>query len=129
MKVTVVNLDVPNHNGNVYPREVMEKAVAQYKKTVDKGKAFVTSRMGSNSVNPSVFVGKVTDICVQGDRVVVDVDFFSTTKGVATQEAVEKGTSSIYTTGAGSVTHKDGVKTVNPGYQLHGFIAATTIRD
>jgi hypothetical protein len=72
----VLQADIPTQNGNVYPREQLEKAMNEY---LTKGQPlFVTSKMQlSQNINLADVDGQVNKMHINGDgTVVAEIEIF-----------------------------------------------------
>lgn len=122
MKIPIVILDKPNKNNRIYPRDVMEKAIAKYKKDfVDENRALVQKKQPGNSmVSLLDCVGVVKEITIEGDKVVVDVEFLPNVKdGNVIEEGLKSGKLHLRTHGMGTI-HKqdDGTYKIGEDYEF-----------
>lgn len=70
----MLRTDAPTVNGRIYPRDVMEKAIANYKKNC-QSKLVVYSGI---SPYREKAIGTIEAVRLDGDMVKVDVRFFNT---------------------------------------------------
>ena len=122
MKIPIVTLNKPNKNNRIYPRAVMEKALEKYKKDfIDEKRAFVQKRQPHNSmVNLLDCVGIVKEVIIEGDEVLMDVEFFpNVPEGLMTETAIKSGHLHLRTHGMGSMhLQPDGTYIVGDDYEL-----------
>jgi hypothetical protein len=73
MKAKILDLDKPNANGRIYPKDVMEKAISKYKKDmVDQKRALIGSELTGSELNVEKAYGIVDDIYIEEDTVFID---------------------------------------------------------
>lgn len=76
-----IALDVPTINDRIYPRSVMERELARYKKDfVDKRRAMVTITTDSDTeaVNLKNVIGILTEASIKDNKLVVKVETLDT---------------------------------------------------
>jgi hypothetical protein len=76
---TLLTADKPTKNGRIYSKETLQKAVLEYKKKVDDGKAI--GFLGENSTNLSATSHRVTDIKIVNDDVIAEISILPTLAG------------------------------------------------
>lgn len=121
MKIPLITLDKPNKNNRIYPRAVMEKAIAKYKEDfINKDRAVITSSSPDGGiVNMKDAVGLVKEIKTEGDTVFAEVTFLNIPNTLDIQKALQSGELSIRTAGFGNLTQQaDGTFLVNEDYEI-----------
>jgi hypothetical protein len=87
---TVMTADVPNANGTIYPREVLEKAIEDAQDLVRTGSLYgslnSTGRLELRKISH-----RVTKLGMQGDDVVAEVAVLATEEGLKLHRLVEMG--------------------------------------
>lgn len=74
-----LTLNVPNKNGRVYPRAVIEKELVRYKKEfIDERRAMVTTYNNNSMVNLKDVVGIVTEAVIKDNKLMVKVETLDT---------------------------------------------------
>ncbi len=90
MKIIVARIqeaDKPNANGRIYPREVLEKAIADQEA---KGRTWVTLGMqGSTTVDLSEVAGQAGNWHWDGDTLCAEIAVMDTPKGKIVKELLE----------------------------------------
>lgn len=122
MKIPILSLDRPNKNNRIYPRDVMEKAIAKYKKDfIDEDRALIQKKLPGNSmVNLLDCVGVVKEISIEGDTVFVEAQFLPNVKdGTVIEEALKSGKLHLRTHGLGSIhLQPDGTFKIGEDYEF-----------
>ena len=121
MKVKIIDIDKPNANGRIYPREVVEKAFKKYKEDmVDKNRAIVFNTNSSTRDNDLANAyGVVKDIIIEGDEGFVEMEPLSLVRCSTFTALLEDNKLFVATAGVASL--KDGV--VQDDYELtHLFL-------
>lgn len=122
MKIPIIILDHPTKNNRIYPRDVMEKAIAKYKKEfVDENRAFIQKKLpGDSCINLHDCVGVVKEIKIEGDTVFVETEFFpQVPDGLKSEEAFKSGKFSLRTHGMGSMRlQPDGTQKIGEDYEF-----------
>jgi hypothetical protein len=73
MKAKILDLDKPNANGRIYPKEVMENAIKKYKEDmIDKKRALIGSELTGPELNIEKAYGLVDDIYIEDDSVFIE---------------------------------------------------------
>ncbi len=114
----IIDLDVPNANGSIYPKDVMEKAFKKYKEDmIDKGRAIIFSKCDDNL---EYAYGLVQDISIGGNK---GNEGFINFKALTVKDAdvitglIESGKLHCTTAGVGTVV--DGV--VQDDYEIRNI--------
>jgi len=122
MKIPILTLDTPNKNNRIYPRAVMEKVIAKYKKDfVDEKRAFIVKKQPENTVvNLQDVIGLINEVTFENDKVVVDVQFFpNVPEGLIMETAVSDGKLHVRTSGLGTMHRQEnGTYIVGEDYEL-----------
>ena len=122
MKIPIVTLDKPNKNNRIYPRAVMEKALEKYKKEfIDEKRAFVQKKIPETTmVNLLDCIGIVKEVIIEGNEVLMDVEFFpNVPEGLMTEVAITGGHLHLRTHGMGSMhLQHDGTYIVGDDYEF-----------
>lgn len=101
----VITMDTPNKNGNMYPRNVVEKAFLKYKEDmIDKERSIVFSKV-ENDIEYAY--GLVKDYKMEGDDVFIDVQSLTLTGMEVLSKLLEDSKLHFVTSGIGSI--KDGI--------------------
>ncbi len=122
MKVSSITVDKVNANGRLYPRAVVEKAIAEYtEKFVKQGRAFgEIGNVIDSTVNLARASHQIMGFEWVGDTLLVDVRIMTTPLGKTLSHLVDAGmTIAMTPRGLGSL--KDGV--VQEDYTLNAFDA------
>jgi hypothetical protein len=115
--------DTVNGNGRVYPRNVLEKEIKNYKKLVDERRALGELDHPDDSViNLKNASHMVIDIWMDGENVMGKVRVLDTPAGQVLKALVDAGVSlGISSRGLGSTKDKDGKTMVEDDFQLICF--------
>ena len=128
MKVEVLEVDKPNHNQRLYPQQVLQKALEKYiKEQVEERRAFVCKKQPEDTtVNLMDVIGLVTDIRVQDDKVVAEIEKLNTKDADEYWPLIESGQFSVRTSGIGSLRDgPDGTRVICEDYELTSFFITT----
>jgi len=107
----VLHADVPTGNGNIYPKEVLRKAVEEY---ASKTRRFGPLRAdGKVALKDIAF--EVMDVRMEETKIVAEIDIFD--RGVGTAAALREKLARLSPVGYGTV--RDG--RVQDDYILAGF--------
>jgi hypothetical protein len=90
-KNEVMTADAPNVNGLTYPREVLEKAVADVQERVENGQMLGELNSTGYSAKLGDVSHQVTSLKMEGDKVVAEVLILDTPAGKILQELVDRG--------------------------------------
>ena len=83
-------VDTPNKNGRTYPRAVMEKAIADYKKPIDQKRSVGELNPQYDSpINLTSVSHIVTDLRIEENNLIADVDVLTTPKGIVLQTVLD----------------------------------------
>jgi hypothetical protein len=122
MKVPVLVLDTPNANNRIYPKEVVEKAIAKYRKEfIEEKRALVVSRLPeSSTIDLRDVIGTVNEMTIEDGKVMVDVQFLPELKGaIAAEIGIANGKFALRTSGVGSTRRDEqGNNVVQPDWEL-----------
>lgn len=125
MKIPIVTLDKPNKNNRIYPRAVMEKVLAKYKKEfIDERRAMIVKRQPEQAItNLMDVVGIIKEISYEGDTVMAEIEFFpNVPDGLSSEAGVKSGFLSLRTGGLGTLIKKeDGTYVIGEDYELTHF--------
>ena len=115
--------DVVNGNGRIYPREVLEREVENYKKLVQERRALGELDHPEDSVvNLKNASHLVTDLWWKGNDVLGKVQILNTPAGGILKGLIESGVKlGISSRGLGTVQEQDGQTTVQNDFQLICF--------
>ena len=115
--------DTVNGNGRIYPRNILEKEIKNYKKIVDERRALGELDHPDDSViNLKNASHMVIDIWMDGDSVMGKVRVLDTPAGQVLKALVDAGVSlGISSRGLGSTKDKDGKTMVEDDFQLICF--------
>ena len=115
--------DTVNGNGRVYPRNILEKEIKNYKKLVDERRALGELDHPDDSViNLKNASHIVIDIWMDGDSVMGKVQVLDTPAGQVLKALVDAGVKlGISSRGLGSTKDKDGKTFVEDDFQLICF--------
>lgn len=104
MKVNLLELDKPNLNNRIYPREIMEKAIKKYEeKYIKNGKSFIFSNIPTEIDNNDLkhVVGKVNSIRVEDNKIVAEVEKLNDADNF--YPLIEQGKLNVRTSGIGTI--------------------------
>ena len=115
--------DTVNGNGRIYPRNILEKEIKNYKKIVDERRALGELDHPDDSViNLKNASHMVIDIGMEGDSVMGKVQVLETPAGQVLKALVDAGVKlGISSRGLGSTKEKDGKTMVEDDFQLICF--------
>jgi len=115
--------DTVNGNGRIYPRNILEKEIKNYKKIVDERRALGELDHPDDSViNLKNASHMVIDIWMDGDSVMGKVQVLETPAGQVLKALVDAGVKlGISSRGLGSTKEKDGKTMVEDDFQLICF--------
>lgn len=112
----LIRADVPTANGNIYPKEVLERAVEQFNSASKRNTCFVVSDAEPDGrVLLSKVAAKVHSTKLRDGQLVCQVEMLDTPAGKDIQKILEQGT--ITPLGMGTV--KDGK--VGDDLKVYGF--------
>jgi len=117
MKLPILTMDVPNLNRRIYPREVFQKVIDKYtKEHVSERRALIVNKLPENSfINLKDAVGIVKEIIIEGDKVMVEAEFFSDSY----RQIIESGKCFLRTSGMGTLRKdENGNDVVQEDYEL-----------
>lgn len=120
---TVLILDVPNRNGRTYPKAVVEKAVEEYSKLIAENRAlgtFCTFFGRSNTVDLSMVSHQVTDLRVQDNRLIADIETLNTPEGIVAEKMLSDQYGKQFTLRPRGTGMVDASKTISE-YKLHSI--------
>lgn len=122
MKIPTLTLDVPNKNGRIYPKAVLEKALEKYiEEKVAHGRAMVVNRPPqSNTVDLQSVIGIVKGATIENNQVVVDIEFLPGLEGALEAKAgIASNKLQLRTSGVGSTeTDENGNVVIQPDYEI-----------
>jgi hypothetical protein len=124
MKYEITKLGVPNKNGRIYPKEVMEKAINDNEQLI-KNKGFMVSVYDehsdpSNTINLTKVAAFVNDCKIENDMVVADIELLNTPMGNYIKENIDKPWS-VRPVGFGKLTQNEQGQHVVSDYELLYF--------
>lgn len=80
------------HTGRIYPKAEMEKAVAEYSKSIDAGIALgELGIQGIDAINLSFASHKVTGLFFEGDDLYAEIELLDTEAGQTAKSMMETG--------------------------------------
>jgi hypothetical protein len=112
IKTTIMKADEPTINGNIYPRSVLEKAIAEYQGVIDQERSFGTCEEEASSTS-IIEIAKVSHMVRKLDidkdqNVNAEIEILQTGEGNRLKAFIESGGKIHFgLSGFGSVT--DGV--------------------
>lgn len=115
--------ETKNHNGRMYPHALMEREVERYKKLVEQRRALgELDHPESSVINLQNCSHIVTDIWMEGKKVMGKIEVLPTPSGNILKSLVESGIPcGISSRGMGSVREQNGVTLVEDDFQLICF--------
>ena len=121
MRKELLTLDVPNKNGRIYPKPVMEKAIVAALPLIDKKRFFIIrpSSLEPPSIDIGLedVVGIVTNMEIVDDKVMVDVELLNTPTALPFKSILDSVNVSIC--GIGSLNkNNDGYFVVGEDYKV-----------
>ena len=129
MQCKVLTVDIPNKNGRIYPRSIIEREIMQLEGKISERQALVYNAPDELSTSPpSLFdvIGITTDIEIKNNDVIAKVEPLMIPNAMQIMELVSNGTASLRTSGTGTlIDNKDGTTTVGDDYKLTHFIVTT----
>lgn len=123
MKIKLLEVNKPNKNNRIYPRNVMEKAMEKYKKDfIDEKRAFVVKQLPIDTmVNLIDVVGLVKEIYIEdlNNVLMVEVEKLNVNGFNEVWKLLEEGKIFIRTSGIGSIDKQpDGTYIIGNDYEL-----------
>lgn len=71
MKTTLLTLDKPNHNGRIYPKEVIQRMI----ENIDERRCFLAAEVtNSPEINIERVCGRIKNLAIEEDCLVGDVE-------------------------------------------------------
>jgi len=115
--------ETKNHNGRIYPHVILEREVENYKKLVKENRALgELDHPDAAEINLKNASHRVTDIWMEGKKVMGKIRVLDTPAGKTLQELVRGGCSvGISSRGMGSVRESQGTTIVEDDFQLVCF--------
>ncbi len=115
--------ETKNHNGRVYPMNLLEREVQKYKNLVEQRRALgELDHPESSVINLQNCSHLVTDIWMEGKKVMGKIEVLPTPSGRILQTLVKSGVPcGISSRGMGSVREQDGITLVEDDFQLICF--------
>jgi len=115
--------ETKNHNGRMYPRPVLEREVENYKKLVKEKRSLgELDHPDAAEINLQNASHRVTEIWMEGDKVIGKIRVLDTPAGKTLQELIKGDCSvGISSRGMGSVRESQGVTIVEDDFQLVCF--------
>jgi hypothetical protein len=104
----VLTADKPTVNGRIYPRAVLEKAVAEAQEQIDKG--YMLGRFDGLDSDLRTVSHEVKKVWFEGDEVKATVRVCDTPAGLVLQEIMKDGTPQLSPVGRGDVEEDGTVK-------------------
>lgn len=103
LTTVVLRCDEPTCTGRIYPRSVVEKALAEYQKKIEEGKALGPVVDGQISLRDASF--RVLDAKLKGDAVEVMIETLPNGRGAVVADQLLSEKYELTPTGMGSVYH------------------------
>tara|TARA_Y100001938_G_scaffold150338_1_gene240797 strand:- start:537 stop:1139 length:603 start_codon:yes stop_codon:yes gene_type:complete len=115
--------ETKNHNGRVYPMNLLEREVQKYKNLVEQRRALgELDHPESSVINLQNCSHLVTDIWMEGKKVMGKIEVLSTPSGRILETLVKSGVPcGISSRGMGSVREQNGITLVEDDFQLICF--------
>jgi len=115
--------ETKNANGRVYPHALLEREVERYKQLVEQRRALgELDHPESSVINLQNASHLVTDIWMEGKKVMGKIEVLPTPSGQILKNLVEAGVPcGISSRGMGSVSERNGVTLVEDDFQLICF--------
>ena len=118
--VVVMECDKPTCTGRVYPREVVKKALAEYRKKIKEGRAIGPVEDGKVVLRKAAF--QVKDVELDGDAMKVVIETLPNGRGAVLADQLLSEKYVLTPTGVGSVYHGR----VGKDFVLTGFSVSST---
>ena len=110
--------DVENSNGRIYPKEVFEKAIAEYQKKIDAGTSYGTLGYNKSYMTDLTMVSHIVNkIEVSGSFVNCDITILDTPCGSTVKSLFESGEAIIRPCGTG---------TINSNHVVEDYVLVST---
>jgi hypothetical protein len=120
-----LTMDKPTKNNRIYPREVVERALARYKKeNIDERKAFVSLYSEYWDLNLKDVIGLVHDAYIKDDKLVIKMETLDTPTGKTLLTEDGKFNEALWEVapfGMGSIEKLKDKYTVQNDFELVGF--------
>lgn len=115
--------ETKNHNGRVYPMNLLEREVQKYKNLVEQRRALgELDHPESSVINLQNCSHLVTDIWMEGKKVMGKIEVLPTPSGRILETLVKSGVPcGISSRGMGSVREQNGITLVEDDFQLICF--------
>ncbi len=122
MKVKIQDLDKPNLNKRIYPKEMMEKAIIEYKKEyIDKNRAFILSNIPNDIDNYDIrrIIGKVNSMEIENSSVGVEIDKLNINNSDGWFTAIAEGKLYVRLSGTGNLEKQEDGNFILVGAKTH----------
>ena len=105
MKIPILTLDAPNQNKRIYSRNVVENEINRLNNTLIKEKQFLVYSYQSELISENLYdaVGIVTNLEIQDNMVIADVEFLNINNGKLMESLVVGGDACICVSGVGTI--------------------------
>ena len=120
-RVEVLRVDHVNSNNRLYPREVIEKAIENFKPL----QCPLLSRLPSEPTNTMDLSHEVRSICLEGDFLIAEITPLDTPMGDTLREIMNKNDHVFRTSGVGTINYDlskaTGMCVLSESYKLIGI--------
>ena len=99
----LMTADKPDANGRIFPRETLEKAIADAQQRVKDGQMLGTLDCSTDRIRLAEVSHRVTSLRMEGDSVVAEVVAIDNERGKLLQEILKNGTPRLSPMGYGDV--------------------------
>lgn len=129
MNKELLVVDVPNKNGRIYPREVVEREVVRVKKELIAENRFLISRevLESSVLDLTKVVAVGKDLFFEGDTLFVDLEILEgLPHATEIDDGLKSGRLAVRTAGFGTLQKRDdGAEVVEEGWEfLYCFVTS-----
>lgn len=120
--------ETKNHNGRIYPKEVLFREVNKYSQLVNERRALGELDHPESPIVELKNVSHIiTDIYVQGEEVRGNIEILSTPQGNILKSIIEQGVKiGISSRGIGSLRNESGINVVEDDFELIAFDAVSS---
>ena len=117
IKSQVAQADIPNANGRVYPRKVLEKAINDFK---GMPKNSMIGQIGMSHDSRVHFAShSVSDLCMsEQNELIADIQVMDTPCGKELSKLIDNGAVAFRLQGTGNVQSVNGVDVIQDDYKI-----------
>lgn len=123
MKVPLYQLDTPNKNNRIYPKELMRKEIDRLQTNIKERKLLVYQQYRpDNSYGVSDVIGVVNGMTIENDFLMADIEFLQLPISQDAQVGISTGELSVRSMGVGLLKEGKQGEQIVEQYRCDGFI-------